>query len=210
MNPMRIWQKYNTVIQHATIYKHWHGWSVIYLILVICSSYNEFDCAVANLRNFIKQHNLCAGSHNSPPFPDRIGQRILTGRYAVTRWPTRICLWVSAIVCESSSEWFFQCGCDKLPKLYVESCTNCFDPADPDNFINTIFASKTNYQCSDATLDIFVRWDVSKECLRSQAHAVLDCGYCVHKTGCECSQSSRSMPVVLRSEMAFLSLECRI
>jgi hypothetical protein len=42
---------------------------------------------------------------------------------------------------------FAHCGCKKLPNLYDESSTPlCFDPADPEDFIDDTFANMTtNY-----------------------------------------------------------------
>ena len=75
-----------------------------------------------------------------------------------------------------------QCGCETLPNLYVERSTLlCFDPADPEDFIDT-----TNYRCTDAALDAVARGDGSKEeCLKWQAQAVFDCGCYIHQTGCD-------------------------
>ena len=137
------------------------------------------------------------GSNNSLPFPDRaVSSDVQTCGDAVTlsksvSGPHELCATIKM-------KGFIRSGCKKLSKLYIQISTLCFDPANPDNFIDTIFASQMNYGCTDAALDIFASWDVLKECLRSQAQAILDCGCYLHQTGCEYSQSSRSMPVVLR------------
>ncbi|KAI2511953.1 hypothetical protein MHU86_2469 [Fragilaria crotonensis] len=120
----------------------------------------------------LRKCNLCAGSDDSPPFPDRVassdGQTCGDLHQSVSE-SNDMCATIQV-------KGYYQCGCQKLPNLYVEPCSLCFDPAHPDDFIDNTFANQTNYRCSDAALDIFASGDGSKECLRNQAQAVLDCG----------------------------------
>ena len=118
----------------------------------------------------LRKCNLCAGSDDSPLFPDRVassdGQTCGDLHQSVSE-SNEMCATIQV-------KGYFECGCEKLPNLYMEPCSLCFDPADA--FIDNIFANQTDYRCSDAALDIYASGDGSKECLRSQAQAVLDCG----------------------------------
>jgi hypothetical protein len=118
----------------------------------------------------LRKCNLCAqDAEAEPPFPDTVVSDDLT------------CADLHQSVAESNdmcstiqAKGHFLCGCEKLPELEDGSCSLCFDV--DDTFVNRIFANTTQYYCSDAAVDIFAMGDGTKDCLKHQAQAAIDCG----------------------------------